>query len=180
MKELVLGGARSGKSLYAEGRARDSGRPVVYIATATAGDDEMAQRIVVHRQRRDAGWAVVEEPVALAAALRHHARPDGCLLVDCLTLWLSNILFPEAVPGTRQPAPPGLFERERQALLDLLPQLPGHVILVANEVGLGIVPLAAGTRRYADEAGRLNQELARVCERVTFMVAGIPWTLRSP
>lgn len=180
MKELILGGARSGKSAYAERCARDSGRRVTYIATATAGDAEMAQRIAAHRQQRPGEWRVVEEATGLANALAQHARADHCIIVDCLTLWLSNVLFPQAVPEARTSPDAQLFERERAALLDLVPRLPGRVLFVANEVGLGVVPLGAETRRYSDEAGRLNQDLARLCDRVTFMVAGLPWTLKEP
>lgn len=179
-KELILGGARSGKSDYAERCARESGGAVTYIATATAGDAEMARRIAEHRARRPAGWATVEEPFALAAALMRHAAPEGCVVVDCLTLWLSNVLFPEAVAGGPAAGDPGMFERERAALLECVPRLPGQVIFVANEVGMGIVPLGAGVRRYGDEAGRLNRDLARLCDRVTFMVAGLPWALKTP
>lgn len=169
MKELILGGARSGKSQFAEQLARDSGFSVTYIATATCGDAEMAARIAHHRSRRPAAWVLAEEPVNLAAALQRHAAPGSCLLVDCLTLWLNNLLD----------AGDELFQRERAALLQTLPQLPGHIILVSNEVGLGVVPLGELTRRFCDEAGRLHQELARICNRVTLMVAGLPHILKG-
>ena len=178
MKELVLGGARSGKSAYAERCAHADGQAVICLVTAAAGDAEMAQRIAAHRARRPAHWNVVEEPVALAAALERVAGPQTCVVVDCLTLWLSNVLFPEAQPARHAVAAD--FERERAALLEVLPRLPGRLILVANEVGLGIVPLGADTRRFCDEAGRLNQELARRCDRVTFLAAGLPLVLKSP
>ncbi len=166
MKELVLGGARSGKSAYAQRRAAASGLPVTVIVTGSAGDDEMAERIAHHRAARPAEWRVVEAPRALAAALREAATPGRCLLVDCLTLWLMNVID-------------GDFAAEREALLDLLPQLPGEVIFVANEIGLGIVPLGAKTRRFRDEAGRLNQDLAAACERVTLIAAGLPLSLKA-
>lgn len=170
MKTLILGGARSGKSALAERLAGDSGRDVVYIATAQAHDDEMRERIAHHRARRPAHWQSVEEPLALADALRRHAREDRCLLVDCLTLWLSNLLIgPE----------PARFERERDALLDRLPALPGELLLVSNEVGLGIVPMGALSRRFVDEAGRLHQTLATHCERVLFVAAGLPIALKG-
>ena len=168
MKELILGGARSGKSALAERLAGESGLAVVYIATATAGDEEMAGRIAHHRSRRPAVWKLVEEPLQLAAALRGSAAPDRCLLVDCLTLWLNNVIANEA-----------LFQQERTALLEALPGLPGRVILVSNEVGMGIVPLGELTRRYCDEAGRLHQELAQLCDRVTFVAAGLPLILKG-
>ncbi len=169
MKELILGGARSGKSRYAEQRASASGDPVTYIATATALDAEMTQRIAHHRARRPASWELCEEPLALAAALERAALPGRCLIVDCLTLWLSNLL---AAGEARR-------ERECAALLDLLPTLPGAVLLVSNEVGWGIVPDNAAARRFRDEAGRLHQQLATVCDHVTLVVAGLPLALKG-
>ncbi len=168
MKELILGGARSGKSSLAERLAGESGLAVVYIATATAGDEEMAGRIAHHQERRPAGWGLKEEPLYLASALKGAAASDRCLLVDCLTLWLNNVFAVEA-----------LFQQERSALLGTLPGLPGRVILVSNEVGMGIVPLGELTRRYCDEAGRLHQELAQLCGRVTFVAAGLPLILKG-
>lgn len=170
MRSLILGGARSGKSALAERIAVQSGRDVVYIATAQARDDEMAQRIGHHRARRSQDWACVEEPLALATALRAHAGEGRLLLVDCLTLWLSNLL------GAQDEA---AFERERDALLSTLPELPGEIVLVSNEVGLGVVPLGELTRRFVDEAGRLHQSLAARCERVVFVAAGLPLALKG-
>lgn len=170
MPTLILGGARSGKSALAERLAHDSGRAVVYLATAEARDGEMRARIDHHRARRPGHWACVEEPLALAAALRGHARADRCVLVDCLTLWLSNLLHD---------ADAARFGRERDALLAALPTLPGEILLVANEVGLGIVPLGALSRRFVDEAGRLNQSVAAACERVLFVAAGLPFALKG-
>ena len=179
MKTLVLGGARSGKSAFAENCARESGRSVTCVVTATAGDDEMAQRITVHRARRPADWRTVEESFALAKTLERLATPQSCIIVDCLTLWLSNLLFPQSLPGAvnREALH---YETERDALLECMPRLPGQVIFVANEVGLGIVPLGADTRRFCDEAGRLNQAIAARCDRVVFLAAGLPLTLKSP
>jgi adenosylcobinamide kinase/adenosylcobinamide-phosphate guanylyltransferase len=170
MHTLILGGARSGKSALAERLALASAGAVVYIATAQARDGEMAERIAHHRARRPADWACVEEPLALADVLRQHARADRCVLVDCLTLWLSNLL------GA---ADASCFERERAALLDTLPQLPGEILLVSNEVGMGVVPLGELSRRFVDEAGRLHQALAAVCDRVIFVAAGLPLTLKG-
>ena len=183
MIELILGGARSGKSALAEQRAAESGLAVTYIATAQAGDEEMARRIAHHRSRRAGHWALVEEPLHLAAALVNHAAADRCLLVDCLTLWLSNLLFAgraaqQAEAGEAVNCP--LLAFETAALLDCLPQLPGRVILVSNEVGLGIVPLGAATRLYVDDAGRLNQSIAGIAQRVSFVAAGLPLELKSP
>lgn len=172
MHELILGGARSGKSALAEQRAEQSGLAVTYIATAEAGDGEMTERIAHHQSRRPASWQLVEEPLQLAGALAEHAAPERCLVVDCLTLWLSNLLANDPVDEAR-------FAAERAALLELLPQLPGQVILVSNEVGLGIVPLGALTRRFCDESGRLHQAVAAVCDRVTFVTAGLPMTLKG-
>lgn len=168
MKELILGGARSGKSALAERLAGESGLAVTYVATATAGDAEMAARIAHHQARRPAAWAVAEEPIALADCLQRHASSDRCLLVDCLTLWLTNIFADEET-----------FRRERAALIDILPALPGRVILVSNEVGMGIVPLGELSRRFVDEAGRLHQELAALCDRAVFVAAGLPLVLKG-
>ncbi|WP_140719271.1 bifunctional adenosylcobinamide kinase/adenosylcobinamide-phosphate guanylyltransferase [Pseudomonas sp. Hp2] len=170
MRELILGGARSGKSALAERIAAGSGEDVVYVATAQALDDEMAARIAHHRAQRPAHWRCIEEPLALADVLRAHAAGGRCLLVDCLTLWLSNLLAGEDR---------GRLARERQALLDTLPRLPGRIVLVSNEVGQGIVPLGELARRFVDEAGRLHQALAARCERVVFVVAGLPMVLKG-
>jgi len=170
MRTLILGGARSGKSALAERLAIDSAREVVYIATAQAGDAEMAARIAHHRARRPQQWLCVEEPLHLADVLRDHARDDRCILVDCLTLWLSNLLGDADVQD---------FERERDRLLNVLPDLPGDVLLVSNEVGLGIVPMGELTRRFVDEAGRLHQAVAALSERVLFVAAGLPLALKG-
>lgn len=178
---LVLGGARSGKSAHAEQLAAGTGKEVVYIATGSAGDAEMARRIAHHRASRPAHWTTVEEPLALAAALAEWRAPRRVILVDCLTLWLSNLLF---VDGTEYPdlgdiALPARFHAERAALLAELPRAGGDVILVSNEVGMGIVPYGAVTRAFADEAGRLNQAVAAVCDRAVFVAAGLPLVLKG-
>lgn len=167
---LILGGARSGKSALAERMAIESGLAVTYIATAEALDDEMRERIARHRADRPAGWKTLEAPRALAATLRSEAAPGRCLVVDCLTLWLTNLML--------DPDPDRL-EGERTALLEILPHVPGRKILVANEVGLGIVPDNALARRFRDEAGRLNQAIATLCEQVVFVAAGLPLTLKG-
>lgn len=181
-RTLVLGGARSGKSALAERLARESGKEVIYLATSHAGDAEMAQRIAHHRARRPAGWQTVEEAAALAATLRALCAPGRIVLVDCLTLWLTNLMF-----ATRQDFPevgpidmPPLFGVERAALLDWLDERPaGDVVFVSNEVGMGIVPYGAVSRAFVDEAGRLNQDVAARCERVLFVAAGLPLTLKG-
>lgn len=168
---LILGGIRSGKSRLAERLARDSGLPVTYIATATPGDDAaMAARITAHRARRPAHWQTIEEPLRLAAALAEAATGRGCIVVDCLTLWLTNLLLADD---------PAQLEREREGLLRQLAVTPGPVILVSNETNLGIVPLGELSRRFCDEAGCLHQELARHCERVIWTVAGLPQVLKG-
>lgn len=169
MKELILGGVRSGKSALAQQRAQSSGRAVTYIATAQAGDDEMESRIARHKADRPAEWLLVEEPFALAGVLGRYAADDHCILIDCLTLWLTNLLVNDE---TR-------FELERQALLDTLPGLPGHIIMVSNEVNMGVVPMGELSRRFCDEAGWLHQALAQQCDRVVLTVAGLPLVLKE-
>jgi adenosylcobinamide kinase/adenosylcobinamide-phosphate guanylyltransferase len=181
MNELIIGGARSGKSTLAEKRAAESGLRVIYVATAQALDGEMKQRIAHHRARRPATWGLVESLLDLAATLQRHAAPDVCLLVDCLTLWLSNLLFAGAAARQAeagQPVDCALLNTEVQALVDVLPRLPGRIIIVSNEVGWGIVPMAAVSRLFADEQGRLNQRVAAVCEKVTLVAAGLPLGLK--
>ena len=173
-RHLILGGARSGKTNHAitlatslAGTRREA---VVYVATAQALDDEMRHRIDRHRAQRPASWHTVEAPSQLAAALR--AQPAAILLVDCLTLWLSNALlldFDEAAPT----APVQRWEEERAAFLQWLKEYRGVALFVSNEVGSGIVPASALARRFQDEQGRVNQEVAAVCDRVTLVVAGI-------
>ncbi|MDH0748254.1 bifunctional adenosylcobinamide kinase/adenosylcobinamide-phosphate guanylyltransferase [Pseudomonas sp. GD03842] len=170
MQELILGGARSGKSRLAEKLAVDSGLDVVYIATSQPLDGEMNARVALHRQRRPASWGLVEEPLELARVLKENASPEHCLLVDCLTLWLTNLLMLDD---------PQRLAQERDALLEGLAALPGHIIFVSNETGLGVVPLGELTRRYVDEAGWLHQALAERCQRVVFTVAGLPMTLKG-
>ena len=170
MKELILGGVRSGKSRLAEQRARSSGLDVVYIATATAGDDEMRARIEQHRVRRPAQWRVIEEPLYLASVLDQHAHASRCIVVDCVTLWLTNWLCTENAAG---------YAAQRAALLEKLPALPGHIIFVANETNLGIMPMGDLTRRFCDEAGMLHQALAAKCERVMLTIAGLPLYLKG-
>jgi len=169
MRILILGGARSGKSRYAEKLALESGREAVYIATGWAGDEEMSARITRHREQRPQSWLTVEEPCALGKALETHAAVNRFLIVDCLTLWLANLLE----QGDAR------FQQERVALLDTLPALPGTLCLVSNEVGLGIVPINPLARRFVDEAGWLHQDLAQLCERVVWIAAGLPQILKE-
>jgi len=171
VRDLVLGGVKSGKSSLALTLAAASGDEVVLIATATAGDEEMRRRIERHRRERPANMEVIEEPLHLAGALEREARVGRCLLVDCLTLWLSNLLGRDD---------DGLLGHEVDALVDSLPRLPGHVVLVANETGLGIVPDNALARRFNDEAGVLHQRLASECDRVVLVAAGLALVLKGP
>ena len=170
MLQLILGGARSGKSRLAEKLASESGCAVIYIATSQPLDGEMNERVRHHRERRPAHWSLIEEPLELARVLRESARADTCLLVDCLTLWLTNLLMLES---------PQRMSLERDALLACLADLPGEVIFVSNETGMGVVPLGELTRRYVDEAGWLHQALAERCQRVVLTVAGLPLTLKG-
>ncbi len=170
MLQLILGGARSGKSRLAEKLASESGLDVIYIATSQPLDGEMTQRVALHRARRPDTWGLVEEPLELTRVLKENAGQGRCLLVDCLTLWLTNLLMLDD---------PQRLAQEREALLDCLAQLPGEIIFVSNETGLGVVPLGELTRRYVDEAGWLHQALAERCQRVVFTVAGLPMTLKG-
>lgn len=170
MRTLILGGVRSGKSRLAEQLATESNLPVHYIATATAEDEEMQKRIASHQKHRPDHWQVIEEPLRLASVLDEQAASGRCVLVDCLTLWLSNLLLAEDET---------VFERERTDLLKVLPTLPGKIIMVSNETNMGVIPMGELSRRYCDEAGRLHQELAQVCDQVILTVAGLPHILKG-
>lgn len=172
MQTLILGGMRSGKSRLAERLAQQSDCPVIYLATANAGDAEMAARIAHHRSTRPTNWKTVEAPIALASAMEQHAAADRLLLVDCLTLWLTNLLLAADVD-------PDTLARERDALLELLPRLPGNLILVSNETSMGIVPLGELTRRYCDEVGWLHQAIAAQADHVILTIAGLPHYLKG-
>src|SRR5262245_15214655 len=163
---LVLGGARSGKSRFAESLiAGHPGRPA-YLATAQVGDPEMAERIRRHRARRGDGWTTIEEPLDLPLALASVTSDNAAVLVDCLTLWLSNLMAAEHI-----------IEREIQALIDSLPKVAAPVVFVSNEVGLGIVPDNALARAFRDHAGFLHQAVAAAADRVYFVAAGLPLLL---
>ena len=166
---LVLGGARSGKSAYAVEIALGSGLTPVLVATAQALDAEMEERIAHHRAGRDAGWSVVEEPLDLPACLVAQARPDRILVVDCLTLWLTNVML----------AGRDIASQSRD-LEKAVRDAGGPVVLVSNEVGLGIVPDNALARSFRDVQGRLNQSLAATCDHVILVSAGLPLVLKPP
>ncbi|MBS0587822.1 MAG: bifunctional adenosylcobinamide kinase/adenosylcobinamide-phosphate guanylyltransferase [Proteobacteria bacterium] len=169
-KTLILGGVRSGKSRLAERLALESRLPVTYIATATGDDAEMRARIAAHQERRPDHWQVVEEPLQLASVITQHAREERCLLVDCLTLWLTNwLLHPET---TR-------LDAERAAFLSALSQAAGKLILVSNETNMGVIPMGELSRRYCDEAGQLHQAVAQCCDQVVLTAAGLPLVLKG-
>jgi len=169
---LVLGGARSGKSAWAQQRIEDglgSDWPTAtYIATAEAGDAEMAERIARHKAQRDARWSTVETPIGVPRAIMEHTRDGQPVLVDCLTLWLSNMLLSERDVGAMT-----------NALLGTLRTPPGPVVLVSNEVGLGLVPETPLGRSFRDAQGQLNQQVARAADQVVFVAAGLPLTLKE-
>ena len=169
---LVLGGAASGKSVFAESLIADGFGTIwtgaTYLATAAAGDGEMAAKIARHRARRGPHWSTVEESLALPTALAEHARTDRPILVDCLTLWLTNLMLAD-----RQPA------SEIDALTGSLESLSGPIVFVSNEVGGGIVPENALARRFRNEAGHMNQRIAETADRVYLVNAGLPQILKD-
>lgn len=165
---LVLGGARSGKSAFAEKLVAESGLTPVYVATAQIFDEEMRDRIAHHRARRGPDWLLVEEHDDLEGVLAREASRGRAALVDCLTLWVTNLMLAEAD-----------IEARSFALLDVLAALESPVVLVSNEVGLGIVPDNKMARDFRDHAGRLNQEVAAHADRVVFMAAGLPMKLKG-
>ncbi len=164
---LILGGARSGKSGYAEQLAKDSGLAVTYVATAQAFDDEMSRRIKNHQLDRPDHWHSIEEPTQLPLALKKHGN-DGVILVDCLTLWLMNLLHEELD-----------VHQYVNDLLEVLAQIKGQVILVSNEISMGVVPMGEMSRLYVDELGRMHQKIAKQANNVTLMVAGLPMTVKG-
>jgi adenosylcobinamide kinase/adenosylcobinamide-phosphate guanylyltransferase len=164
---LVLGGARSGKSSYAEGITVAHPRGCVYVATAEIGDDEMAERVRKHRARREAHWRTVEAPLDLGAAVVAETEQGAAVLVDCLTLWLSNLMAAGRAPAL-----------ETEDLVRALGQAGGPVVFVSNEVGMGIVPDNALARAFRDHAGRLNQRIAEIANSVFFVAAGLPLRLK--
>jgi len=170
MRTLILGGVRSGKSRLAERLAMESRRTVTYVATAKPGDKEMLARIREHRRRRPPARSLVEEPVALAQTLAVLDSPDGLLLVDCLTLWLTNLLLLNDTDRMNQ---------EMASLQEVLAALTGDLVMVSNETGLGVVPKGALSRNFCDEAGWLHQACAQVCDRVILTVAGLPQVLKG-
>ena len=203
---LILGGARSGKSAYAEKLATDSGLPVTYIATAQVYDDEFRARVQHHKDRRPSDWKIIEEPHFLNDALQgntrgyplsnslhefnspcihagyetskqaasKNARASKCVIIDCLTLWLAQCICPDCAP------PNGVdWAKQRANFLAILPTLDAKIIIVSNEVGMGIVPLGEINRQFQDEQGRLNQAVAAIADKVSFIAAGLPIQLKG-
>ena len=181
-RELILGGQKSGKSrrgeqLAAAWLARSPAHRAVLIATAQALDAEMRARIARHRDDRAVrvpAMTTVEEPLAPAQAIRDHGAPGTLVLVDCLTLWLTNLMAPPGSPRVRVGADRAIAE-----LLGAIADAPGPLVLVGNEIGLGVIPLGREVRRFVDALGGLNQQVAAACERVTLMAAGLPLTLKE-
>lgn len=169
-KTLILGGVKSGKSHLAENWAKATDLPVTYIATASALDDEMQQRIQRHQSERPDHWVTIESPLYLAETLQQADTSGHCLLLDCLTLWLTNLLLANDETQLRQ---------EIDALLACLPNLSSELIIVSNETNMGIVPLGELSRRYCDEIGLLHQQLASLCDNVILSVAGLPHLLKG-
>ena len=180
-RSLIFGGARSGKSAYAERLAIASGKEVLYVATAQAGDGEMTARIALHRARRPPAWRTLEEGAALGQVIATHSAPQCIVLIDCLTIWLSNLLFSQeqVFAEIGQIVPPDCVAVQRAHLLASLAQARGDVILVSNEIGMGVVPQGALSRWFVDAAGELNQAVAAVCDHVVLVAAGLPLTLKG-
>lgn len=184
--ELILGGQRSGKSRRAEMLARQwlaqsPAHRAVLVATGQPWDDEMRERITRHQQdraERVPGMATVEEPLQLPQALAAHGNAQTLVVVDCLTLWLTNLLMPaeDAKPNR---APALSLPAQTAMFLEAIESSPGPLVLVGNEIGLGVIPLGREVRAFVDALGRLNQEVAQACERVTLMAAGLPLTLKG-
>ncbi|MCV6627649.1 MAG: bifunctional adenosylcobinamide kinase/adenosylcobinamide-phosphate guanylyltransferase [Cellvibrionaceae bacterium] len=175
MQHLILGGVRSGKSRYGQQLAQAAeqrGLAIYYIATAERqlNDDSMAERIRLHQQSRPSHWQLLESPLTLGQTIAQYAAPERCLLVDCLTLWLSNCLLSQR---------PQCWAEQRQQLFDSLAAAGGDIILVSNEVGQGVVPMAELSRHFVDQAGALHQQLAQQCQRVSFVTAGIAQSLKG-
>lgn len=164
---LVLGGTRSGKSIFAENLLSSSDNGRIYIATAHAYDDEMSERIAIHRDRRRGAWETVEEPLALVDAIRGAAHPGRAILVDCLTHWLTNLMMAEAS-----------IEREVASLVQLIHGLKVPLVLVSNETNLGIIPENAMARRFVDFSGSMNQSIATAAGTVYFVTAGLPMQMK--
>lgn len=170
---LVLGGARSGKSRYAQELAAQSGLPVLFVATATAGDDEMRRRIEVHKRSRPAHWHTHETPLHLGSRIRENLGGHRVVIIDCITMLLSNI-FEHCGAAAEEAVIEAVMNSELSELLDCIRQTDARFLVVSNEVGLGIVPADPATRCYRDLLGKANQALAREADEVILMMAGLP------
>ncbi|REG79520.1 bifunctional adenosylcobinamide kinase/adenosylcobinamide-phosphate guanylyltransferase [Marinomonas pollencensis] len=171
MKHLVLGGVRSGKSAFAEKQVLATGLAVHYIATSQVWDEEMASRVAKHQQGRPAEWQLIEEPLALADTLARLNDKENVLIIECVSLWISNLLCLEDEAR---------LVAETNAFLKAVDAFQGSLVIVSSEVGLGIMPINKLARRFGDEIGTMNQKLANLTERVTFVAAGLPMPLKSP
>jgi adenosylcobinamide kinase/adenosylcobinamide-phosphate guanylyltransferase len=175
MINLILGGARSGKSCFAEKLAaryldkNDLSNNIIYIATATAGDEEMRQRIQDHQASRPKSWQLIEEPFYLSSVLEQHQKTSNIIIIECLTLWLSNWLCTNDDEN---------WQEEKQAFMEIITDMSANLIIVSNEVGSGIVPIGNLSREFVDEAGWLNQALSQLANNVTLVVAGCPLQLK--
>jgi adenosylcobinamide kinase/adenosylcobinamide-phosphate guanylyltransferase len=185
MRTFLLGGARSGKSSLAARWAAERSKSVCCVVTAMASDDEMIARIDAHRRERPQHWRLREEPRRLSAAVRDESRAGGLLLIDCLTLWTANCLWPPASAAAATSAASGDFQAdlagwhaERDTFLTSVLTTSSEIIIVSNEVGTGLVPENAAARLFRDEQGRLNQLVAAACDAVFLVTAGLPLRLK--
>ncbi len=170
MKTLILGGIRSGKSRLAEKLAQQTGKKLIYIATATAADQEMQARIEQHRAQRTDDWMVIEEAHAIGKVVDQFSAAENCILIDCLTLWVTNLLMHKNQNELQQ---------QREALLNAVVNFKGCLLMVGNETSMGIIPNGELTRRFGDAAGTLHQTLAQQCDRVVLTIAGLPLVLKG-
>jgi len=170
MMRLILGGIRSGKTRLAEKLAADTGLPVVYIATANAGDSEMSSRINKHKERRNSQWLTIEEEINLASTIQEFAINSNCVIVDCLTLWMTNLLLQLTESDVKT---------QQARLIEVLKTVESPVFLVSNETNSGIIPMDALSRRFCDEIGVLHQQLGQIANEVIFMIAGMPHLIKS-
>lgn len=170
MKTLILGGVRSGKSRLAEKLAIQTNKPIIYIATATGDDEEMLARIELHKNNRPKDWEIIEEGIELSQVLDAYSNKGCCIIIDCLTLWLTNLLLSNNGDD---------LATQRQAFNDTLSSSKENIFIVSNETSLGIMPLGELTRRFGDEAGVMNQDIAARCDRVILTVAGLPLILKE-
>lgn len=179
---LLLGGVRSGKSDYAENIAVRSGLSVTYLATAKDLDAELNERVTHHQNSRPAHWKCIDVPVHLADAIRANSRPDCCLIVDCLFMWIKNLIMEDNKFCTENSSSIKLgktFEHEIKQLFDVIPDVQGKLIFISNEVGMGSISTTTFSKLLTNELGHINQQIAKVCSHVYLLVAGLPITVKS-